>query len=84
MNNNIEAERAILGAVLLDGSWSGCFRPYRGIVIDSDGRHVAETGGCKSPSRALDRATALAMVRARRRRWDAEKMRANPEAAGRR
>ena len=39
---------------------SGCFRPYRGIVIDADGRHVAETGGCKSPSRALDRATALA------------------------
>ena len=45
---------------------SGCFRPYRGIVIDADGRHVAETGGCKSPSRALDRATALArtLVRA--------------------
>ena len=41
-------------------TWSGNFRPYRGIVIDSEGKHVAHTGGFKSPSRALDKALVLA------------------------
>jgi hypothetical protein len=75
MNNNDETytgnhylyrtSLAVNGHTVNVETWSGCFRPYRGIVIDSDGRHVAETGGCKSPSRALDRAAALARTLAR-------------------
>ena len=41
-------------------NWSGNFRPFRGVVINSDGVEVAHTGGCSSKSRALDRAVALA------------------------
>jgi len=41
-------------------NWSGNFRPFRGVVINSSGHEVAHTVGCSSKSRALDRAVALA------------------------
>jgi hypothetical protein len=42
-------------------SWSGNRRPYRAKVYSPEGKYVGTTGGCSSPSSAIESARRIAL-----------------------